>query len=68
MNKLSPNWITEKHIDFEYKKYLLLAYLTEVNNHFEKNILYPCFSDVIEHYKNVTSLKQHKKFIEDSLK
>ena len=52
MKKLSPDWITEKHIDFEYKKYVLLAYLQEVNMNFEKTHLYPFLADLVDHYRN----------------
>jgi hypothetical protein len=36
MNKLSENWISEGWIDFEYKKYLLLAYLKNVDENLGK--------------------------------
>ena len=48
MPKLSKDWITEKHIDFEYKKYVLLAYLQEVEKHFEMTSLYPAATYRIE--------------------
>ncbi len=35
MADLNKNWLTEKYIDFEYKKYVLLAWLQEVNNNTE---------------------------------
>lgn len=57
MEKLNSNWITEGLIDFEYKKYLLLAYLQYVNKHFDKQKLYPCLSDLIDHYRQLTMLK-----------
>jgi len=60
MNKLSKNWITEKHIDFEYKKYVLLAYLKEVGGQFGSNKLYPSLAEIIEHYKYLTVLKENK--------
>jgi hypothetical protein len=66
MTMLSKNWLTEKHIDFEYKKYMLLAYFSEVKTNFDKTCLYPHFSEIIEHYKNVISVKQNKKLISDS--
>ena len=65
MGNLSQNWITENHIDFEYKKYILLAYLNEVNTSFESNKLYPYFSQVIEHYKSALVVKENKKLIND---
>jgi hypothetical protein len=63
MKNLSNNWLTEKHIDFEYKKYMLLAYLSEVDNNFEHNRLYPYFSELIEHYKNIVSIRDNKRII-----
>ena len=61
--ELTQNWITEKHIDFEFKKYVLLAYLSGVNSNFEKNRLYPYFNEIIQHYKNLISVKENKKLI-----
>lgn len=63
MGNLSQNWITENHIDFEYKKYILLAFLSEVNSNFERNKLYPYFSQVIEHYKSALVVKENKKLL-----
>jgi hypothetical protein len=67
MASLNKNWITEKVIDFEYKKYWLLAYLSEVNQHFENNLLYPDLSELIEHYKNVITLKETKDNLSNNL-
>ncbi len=66
MASLSKNWITEKHIDFEYKKYVLLAYLNEVSNHFEENKLYPSLSELIEHYRQVAAIRDNKNNISGS--
>src|ERR1041385_5481294 len=60
MDRLSKNWITEKHIDFEYKKYVLLAYLQHVNECFRDVKLYPALADLVEHYKNAKSIKENK--------
>ncbi|PIQ20585.1 MAG: hypothetical protein COW65_14085 [Cytophagales bacterium CG18_big_fil_WC_8_21_14_2_50_42_9] len=52
--KNSPaNWLTDGLIDFEYKKYQLLAYLKGVQCEFKKKRLYPIFSDVMMHYQNI---------------
>lgn len=64
MNNLSQNWITQGLIDFEYKKYILLAYLQSVNKNFIENKLYPYFSDMISHYKNLISLRDKKQTTE----
>jgi hypothetical protein len=63
MERLSKDWITEKHIDFEYKKYVLLAYLKHVDDNFKHMRLYPALSDLIEHYKNAHALRENKNSI-----
>lgn len=63
MKKLNDNWITEKHIDFEYKKYVLLAYLQQVSEHFTETKLYPSLSELVQHYRNVIQLRDNKKNI-----
>lgn len=67
MGTLSKNWITEKHIDFEYKQYILLAYLSEVNEFFKENLLYPKFSELIDHYKQLMAIKENKQHFLSSL-
>lgn len=66
MNTLPANWLTEGLLDFEYKKYLLLAYLKAVRNEFGKQRLYPVFSDLIMHYRNLQHVKAHKQLIYES--
>lgn len=65
MKQLSETWFADGYIDFELKKYTLLAYLQEVNRYFNQNKLYPQLSDVIFHYNNLLSFKQNKKFLQD---
>jgi hypothetical protein len=57
MFSLSNNWITEGAIDFEYKKYLLLAYLKDIDTNFKNEKLYPQFADLIHHHRNLINLK-----------
>lgn len=66
MKELDKNWLTNGLIDFEYKKYLLLAYFKEVKNQFNENKLYPYLSDLVFHYQNLLTLKEHKKLIYDN--
>jgi len=66
MDKLSENWITEKHIDLEYKRYVLLAYLQHVSERFEEVRLYPALSELVNHYRNLVALKESKKNLLDS--
>ena len=58
MKKLEKDWLTSGLIDFEYKKYILLAYLQEVKGNFDSNKLYPHLSDLIFHYQNLLDLKK----------
>lgn len=66
MDTLSENWITEKYIDFEYKKYMLLAYLQHVSDSFTENKLYPPLSELMKHYRSLTVLRDNKKLFHDS--
>ncbi len=53
MKTLSKNWFTEHQIDLEYKQYVLLAYLSDVNRRFNERCLYPALSELIDHYRNL---------------
>ncbi len=66
MKQLSINWITEGLLDFEYKKYLLLAYLKQAKESFNQQALYPILSDLILHYNNLITLNEQKKLITNS--
>jgi hypothetical protein len=68
MKTLSPNWITENLVDFEYKKYLLLDYLQQVKSHFKDKKLYPDLSDVISHYKNLVALKKNTTSLKENMR
>lgn len=64
--RLSDNWITTNHIDFEYKKYILLAYLQHVNECFEETKLYPALSELVKHYRNLVALRDQKNSLYNS--
>lgn len=59
MTALTKNWLTEDHIDFEYKKYLVLGYLQGVSESYKSNELYPFLGDLIEHYRNLKQVKEN---------
>ncbi len=63
MKTLNFNWLTDGVLDFEYKKYVLLAYLTAVKEEFAHKRLYPAFADLIFHYHNLLEIKQHKQLL-----
>lgn len=65
MKALSETWFADGYIDFELKKYTLLAYLQEVNKYFNENKLYPQLSDLIFHYNNLVAFRENKKFLQE---
>ncbi len=65
MKSLSETWFTEGYIDFELKKYTLLAYLQHVNTFFNQNMLYPQLADIIFHYNNIMAFRENRKFLEE---
>ena len=65
MKTLSETWFAEGYIDFELKKYTLLAYLQEVSKFFTQNKLYPQLADVIFHYNNLVAFRENKKFLQE---
>jgi hypothetical protein len=65
MKELSKTWFAEGYIDFELKKYTLLAYLQEINKFFDQNRLYPQLADLIFHYNNVVAFRENKKYLQE---
>jgi hypothetical protein len=65
MKSLSETWFAEGYIDFELKKYTLLAYLQHVNTYFNQNMLYPQLADIIFHYNNIVAFRENRKFLEE---
>src|SRR5262245_52889763 len=66
MDGLKDNWLTEGLIDFEYKKYVLLAYLKKVRESFGRVELYPHLSDLVFHYRNLVAFRENKSLIAES--
>jgi hypothetical protein len=65
MKTLSETWFADGYIDFELKKYTLLAYLQEINKYFTENKLYPQLADIIFHYNNIAAFRENKKFLQE---
>jgi hypothetical protein len=65
MKSLSETWFADGYIDFELKKYTLLAYLQEVNKYFDQHKLYPQLADVIFHYNNLTAFRKNKQYLQE---
>ena len=65
MDKLSETWMVDGTIDFEVKKYTLLAYLQKVKQYFDHNKIYPQLSDLFFHYNNLTLFKTNKNYLKE---
>jgi len=63
--RLETNWLTDGHIDFEYKKYILLSYFKEVKKSFNGLELYPFMADLVFHYNNILDFKNNKTLMRD---
>jgi hypothetical protein len=67
MENLHQNWITEKHTDFEYKKYVLLAFLKNTKEELEAQRLYPAVVYLREQYEYLIGLKASFELLESKL-
>ena len=65
---LKENWFSDGWIDYELKKYTLLAYLKHVDEFFKDTKVYPFLSDLITHYNNLVLYKTKKQDFESRLK
>lgn len=65
MQYLSETWFADGYIDFELKKYTLLAYLQEINKYFNQNMLYPQLADIIFHHNNLLAFRKNKRFLQE---
>ncbi|MEL6941122.1 MAG: hypothetical protein AAFO82_00500 [Bacteroidota bacterium] len=63
MSFLSETWFIEGNIDFESKKYTLLAYLQRINKAFGEHELYPSLADLIFHFRNLQQFKKSKQLL-----
>jgi hypothetical protein len=66
MERLPNDWLTQGIVDFEFKKYVLLAYLKTVKNSFGKVQLYPFLGDLVFHYRNLLAIKENKALLRES--
>ncbi|MBX7243800.1 MAG: hypothetical protein K1X92_18815 [Bacteroidia bacterium] len=60
MKQLTENWFVSGLIDPEYKRYVLLAYLQEIEREFAALRLYPPYADLTRHYQNLISFRNEK--------
>jgi hypothetical protein len=58
--ELDPEWIYQDPIDFEHKKYKLLAYLQKCDKRFDELKIYPDFVELSLHLANLQSISKEK--------
>ena len=63
--RLSKNWFIEKNSDFEYLKYSVLAYLQEVKNDYNKNIIQPHLDNLSELYNDSLVCVKNMEFVNE---
>lgn len=66
--KLNNNWYSEGWIDFELKKYKLLAYLQKADDFFKQSKLFPVLSELVQHYNHLNDYQKNQKQITNNLK
>ena len=64
--KLQSDWLTEGIFDFEYKKYVLMAYLQHIDNQFLANRLYPHLPELEMHFKTCVSFRDNQNALKTS--
>ena len=60
MEKLPKDWLTQGWVDFEHKKYVILAYLQQVQQNFSNQKLFPDLPELRAHYHETQQLQQSK--------
>ena len=60
MTKLKSDWLTEGIFDFEYKKYVLMAYLQHIDSQFTANRLYPHLQELKFHFDTCVDIQANK--------
>jgi hypothetical protein len=65
---LDKNWYSDGWIDFELKKYKLLAYLQKVDKFFNESKLFPVLGELIRHYNQINNYKKKQENIHFNFK
>jgi hypothetical protein len=66
MKILEKDWLTESPIDFEYKKYVLLAYMQNVKKYFSQIELYPTLADLVFHYNHLLTIQRNQEILKEN--
>lgn len=60
---LEPTWFVQTPLDFEHKKWILLAYLQDIQKKFESQIISPYLMDLYSHLSNLEKWKSVRELI-----
>ncbi|MDP5168698.1 MAG: hypothetical protein NWR72_00515 [Bacteroidia bacterium] len=60
MKSLNADWFVEGTLDFEYKKYVLLAYLQHVSREFADYRLYPALAELVAHHNALLNFREQR--------
>tara|TARA_A100001037_G_scaffold265742_1_gene257427 strand:+ start:279 stop:1004 length:726 start_codon:yes stop_codon:yes gene_type:complete len=66
MKTLPIDWVTTGLIDYEYKQYMLLGYLKNIESVFKDKKLYPSLTELFQHRENLNKLVKDMKLLEAS--
>lgn len=66
MKKLPKDWLTDGWVDYEYKKYQMLAYLNEVKWAFQRIELYPSLGELVEHFNHLRKIRDSKDWLKEN--
>jgi len=65
MERLASDWFATGTLDFEYKQYVLLAYLQHIQRRFTEARLYPPLSDLLHHTRTLEEYQASKQQMDD---
>jgi hypothetical protein len=65
--RLPSDWLTEGVFDFEYKKYILMAYQQYISSQFTADRLYPHLPELKLHFETCLNIQENQKAIRASL-
>ncbi len=66
MKNLEKDWLTLSPIDFEYKKYVLLAYMQAIKKQFLQVELYPAMADLVSHYNELLTIQRNQEILREN--
>lgn len=67
MSTLGKHWFIADTTDFEYKKYLLLAYLQQVTQAFKGEKIHPHLHELKQHFLELKNYKERKETLSQNL-